>query len=101
MDEPVGPFGFDAALWEWDGPASWHFVSLPEDLADLVGELRPRTGPGFGSVRVEVEVGEVRWRTSVFPDSSRGTYVLPVKQAVRRRLDLSDGSPLHVELTLL
>jgi hypothetical protein len=69
-------------------------VSLPDDLADVIQELRPRTGPGFGSVRVEAVVGPCTWRTSLFPDKER-------RSAVRRAAGLEDGSRLHVELTLL
>ncbi|MFZ4518401.1 MAG: DUF1905 domain-containing protein [Microthrixaceae bacterium] len=100
MDEPLGPFFFTGELWEWDGPAAWHFVSLPADLADLVAEVRPRVGAGFGSVRVEVTVAGTTWQTSLFPDSARGTYLLPVKAAIRRAAGLVDGSPVEVELTL-
>jgi hypothetical protein len=76
-------------------------VSLPDDLADVIQELRPRTGPGFGSVRVEAVVGPCTWRTSLFPDKERATYLLPLRSAVRRAAGLEDGSRLHVELTLL
>jgi hypothetical protein len=101
VDEVVGPFEFDAEVWEWDGPAAWHFVSLPVELADLVREIRPRTGPGFGAVRVEVTIGSCTWRTSLFPDKGRDTYLLPVKVAVRRSAGLEDGSRTRVELLLL
>ena len=40
-----------------------------------------RCGAGFGSVRVEARIGDVVWRTSVFPVKSGG-YFLPVKVAV-------------------
>lgn len=101
MHETVGPLEFDAEVWEWDGPAAWHFVSLPVDLADLVGEIRPRTGPGFGAVRVEATIGSCTWRTSLFPDKERGTFLLPLKLAVRRAAGLEDGSRARVELLLL
>jgi hypothetical protein len=101
MDDTLGPFEFAAEVWEWDGPAAWYFVSLPHDLADIVGEHRPRTGPGFGSVRVEAVVGPCTWRTSLFPDKERATYLLPLKSDVRRAAGLEDGSRVHVELTLL
>lgn len=93
-------FEFEGELWEWDGPAAWHFVALPPDLAELIRETRPGPRRGFGSVRVEVVVGGVSWRTSIFPDSGRGTYLLPVKQEIRRKLDLADGSVITVDLTL-
>lgn len=88
---------FTAELWRWPGDAAWHFVSLPvdvaDDLEDEAGERR-----GFGSIRVEVEVGSSRWRTSVFPDSKRGTFILPMKRAVRDREGLTDGDPARVRL---
>jgi hypothetical protein len=92
---------FTAELWEYPGAASWFFVSLPEDVADDIADLvdgRPRAG--FGSVRVQVTIGDSRWDTSVFPDKSRGTYLLPVKKAVRKAEGLADGSPLTVGLEL-
>jgi hypothetical protein len=51
-------------------------------------------------VRVGVTVGATRWQTSIFPDSSRGAYVLPVKRAVREAegLEVGDTCTLRVEL---
>lgn len=93
-------YRFDAELWLWDGDAAWHFVTLPGDVSDDVRALagEPR---GFGSVRVEVNVGSTRWATSVFPDSKRGAYVLPVKKDVRRREQLEVGDVVPVEIELL
>lgn len=97
----TGTFSFDATLWEHDGPGAWHFLSLPDEVADDIAERsRGRTG-GFGSVRVEVTIGDTSWRTSLFPDSRRGTYVLPVKKAVRTAEALTDGSAAAVQLLLL
>ena len=46
---------------------------------------------GFGSVRVEVTLGETTWRTSVFPEAASGCFVLPVKKAVRRAEGVDPG----------
>jgi hypothetical protein len=94
---------FDAELWVWDasGDGSWHFVSVPGHLAD---DLRAQFGhraAGFGSLRVEATIGSSVWRTSVFPDKQRATYVLPVKKAVRAKEGLDAGSTAHVELEVL
>jgi hypothetical protein len=95
-------FSFDAELWVWEARRddSWVFVTLPDDVS---AEIRDRTGGirrGFGSVRVSVAVGRTTWRTSVFPDSASGCYVLPLKQAVRRAegLDAGDVATVSVEL---
>lgn len=92
---------FTAVLWEHDGDGAWHFVTLPEAVADEVeavtaGDQRR----GFGSVRVEVTVGATTWRTSLFPDSRRRSYVLPVKQAVRRAEGLAAGGRARFHLVV-
>jgi hypothetical protein len=94
-------WAFTAELWEYPGSAAWFFVSLPNEVADDIADLvegRPRAG--FGSVRVHVSIGASTWDTSVFPDKSRGTYLLPVKKAVRTAEGLTDGSPVTVTLEL-
>lgn len=97
-------FTFDAELWLWDARRadSWTFVSLPaeasDQIRDLVGAGPPR---GFGSVRVRVTVGGTTWATSIFPDSARGTYSLPVKKAVRTAEALSAGDMATVRVELV
>jgi len=94
---------FDAELWIWEASAegSWHFVSVPGDLADDIREQFGHRAAGFGSIRVEVTIGSSTWRTSVFPDKQRATYVLPVKKAVRAKEGLEAGSTAAVELEVL
>ena len=94
-------FSFDAELWEHDGPAAWFFLSLPEPTADEIEDLAGDRSNGFGSLRVEVSIGNTRWRTSIFPDTKRGTYVLPLKKAVRVAEGLDAGSHALIELILV
>lgn len=88
-------------LWIWSGEnGSWHFVTVPEELS---GEIRAHAIAalrGFGSVKVEARIDDVRWRTSVFPARSGG-YFLPVKAEVRRKTGISAGDEVTVELALL
>ncbi len=93
-------FGFTATLWEYDGPASWFFLSVPTDVADEIADLTDGRAGGFGSVRVHVHAGSSRWSTSLFPSKQNATYVLPVKKAVRRAEGLDDGDLVSVEITL-
>ena len=86
----IGTFEFAAPLWLYPGADGWHFVSLPPeisaDITDIAGIRR-----GFGSVRVAGTVGATSWQTSIFPDSKSGTYMLPVKRAVRAAEHLEAG----------
>ncbi len=101
MSEPLHRCSFVAELWEHDGPGGWCFVSLPEDAADDIEEITRHRTNGFGSVRVEVTVGATTWRTSLFPDTKRATFVLPVKRPVRAVEDLEVGAPVAVDLQVL
>jgi hypothetical protein len=92
---------FDAEVWDYTGEGSWHFVSLPEDLADEIEELHGSRAAGFGSLRVSVTIGETTWATSIFPDKKRATYVLPLKKAVRRAERLEVGSVARVSLEVV
>lgn len=95
---------FDAELWQWDARRidSWVFVTVPVEFSQ---EIRDRTDGtprrGFGSVRVHATIGDSTWTTSIFPDSERGSYVLPVKRAVRRAEDLEVGDLAAVTLELI
>ncbi len=92
---------FTAPLWRYEGDAAWFFVTVPVDVSDDVRELTDGSRRGFGSVRVRATVGSTTWTTSVFPDSKRGAFLLPVKKAVRVAEDLEDGDDVRVVLELL
>ena len=92
---------FTAPLWRWNAkqestdPGSWSFVTLPTDVAEDIRDVMVEPPRGFGSVKVQVVVGEERWSTSVFPDKESGSYVLPVKHAVRTSRRHRGGRPGH------
>jgi hypothetical protein len=94
-------FSFEAEVWEHDGPAAWHFVSLPEPVADDIEAEFGHRAKGFGSLRVDVAVGTSRWSTSIFPDSKRGTYVLPLKKSVRVAEGLASGASVRVGIDVV
>ena len=98
---PAAVYSFASEVWEWESQASWYFVSVPEEAADDIEQQFGGRAGGFGSIRVEVTIGATTWRTSLFPDSARKTYVLPVKKAVRRAEDLDAGSIAAVELRVV
>jgi hypothetical protein len=93
---------FDAELWMWDARRidSWTFVSLPVEASEEIRDLAGGRRRGFGSLRVRARVGGSSWTTSIFPDSARGAYVLPIKREVRRAeaLGAGDIATLTVEL---
>jgi hypothetical protein len=101
VDDEGATFTFDAVVWEHDGQGAWHFLALPPDHADEIEHRFGHRAAGFGSLRVEVTIGSTTWRTSIFPDKGRETYVLPVKKAVRVAEGLHDGATASVRLDVV
>ena len=98
MRAPVTRAEFQAELWEHDGQGAWCFVTVPEEASEDI-RFSPAAPAGWGSYRVEVQVGETIWRTSVFPASE--CFVLPVKKAVRKAEGLEVGDVVAVTLDVL
>lgn len=82
----------------WTGDAAWFFLLLPPEVGDDIRSRSERSG--FGSVKVTATIGATTWGTSVFPDSASGSYVLPVKAAVRHAEGIDDGDEVAVRLVL-
>ena len=93
---------FTSLLWIWRGEAAgrWYFVTVPDDQSADIKAHAFGSPRGFGSVEVEARIGDVKWRTSVFPLNSGG-YLLPVKAEVRKKAALAAGDEVTVELELL
>jgi Domain of unknown function (DUF1905) len=97
----IGSLAVAAPLWRYPGADGWHFVSLAPEISAEILDLTAGTRRGFGSVRVAVTVGATSWRTSLFPDSKTGTYLLPVKKAVRVAEHLDVGDEVRVQLQVI
>lgn len=93
---------FDGDVFRWDAreDSAWFFTAVPPELSEEIREI-PRPYRGFGSVRVRARIGGSEWATSIFPDAQSGSYVLPLKKAVRRAESLVDGGPVTVHLDIL
>lgn len=90
---------FEAEVWEHEGEASWHFVTLPGQIGDEI-HARTERRRAFGSVPVDAKIGETSWSTSLFPDSKTQSYVLPVKRSVRSSEGVAAGDVVDVEIEL-
>lgn len=89
-------------LWIWrsESAGRWYFLTVPDEQSQEIRAHAFGTPRGFGSVRVQATIGQVVWRTSVFPLNSGG-YLLPVKAEVRRKAGIAAGDEVTVSLELL
>ncbi len=82
-------------VWLYPGEsASWHFVTLTKKIGKEIREAYGKNAKGFGSLPVEVTLGATNWKTSIFPNKQAGSYLLPLKAAVRKKEDIEVGEPV-------
>jgi hypothetical protein len=93
-------FSFKAKVWLYPGKAAWHFVTLPKKLSAQHNAMTKGERRGWGSVRVAATIGETIWKTSIFPDSKRNAYLLPLKADVRKkeRVQVGDSISILIEI---
>jgi hypothetical protein len=89
---------FSGPIWDWRGPAPYHFVSVPEDECEDLRETAAAVTYGWGMIPVAVQVGATRWTTSLWPKD--GGYVVPLKDRVRRAEGLELGDHVTLRLTV-
>lgn len=96
-------------VWLWPGSTrstdsgqggAWHFVHVDKKTSDTIKEKHAKSRRGFSSVRVEVTIGKTTWKTSIFPDSRSGTYLLPLKASVRHAEGISEGDTISFALAI-
>lgn len=78
-------------VWLYPGMAGWHFLSVPVKESLKIKTLFGAVERGWGSLPVKVTIGKTSWETSIFPDKKAGTYLLPLKKAVRKKEKISSG----------
>ena len=89
----------NAPVFQADDGDAWHWAELPEELTEVVDRFTGGPSGGWASVKVEATVGATTWNTSLFL-SDGGTYLLPVKQPVRKAEHIEAGDEIELLLRI-
>jgi hypothetical protein len=86
---------FSGRVIEWRGPSPFFYVAMPPDDAEELKDVG-RSLIYWGQMPVTATIGGTTFKTALFPRD--GTYMVPLKVAVRRteKIELGD----HVRVTL-
>lgn len=93
-------YQFEARLWPYPGKAAWHFITVPPEISQNIDYFFSLEKRGWGSLRVQVTIGQTTWQTSIFPDKKTHSYLLPIKAAVRKQEKLAEQQLISVSLSL-
>jgi hypothetical protein len=92
-------FRFAGRVIEWRGPAPYYYLPVPEEESADIHEVAATASYGWGVIPVVARVGDVEFKTSLFPKD--GGYLLPLKEAVRRPQLITAGDEIIVEMTVV
>ena len=81
--------------------AAWHVVLLPKGLSQDLKKFFEGATAGFGSLPVEVTIGKTTWKTSIFPESRDGAFLLLLKAEVRKKENIKAGDTVSFALKIL
>ena len=85
-------------VFEWRGPAPFHFVALDAAQAAEIAEMAREVTYGWGMIPVTGRVGRTSFIKSLWP--KEGTYYVPLKDAVRNAEGIELGDRVTVQLDL-
>ncbi|MCI0347205.1 MAG: DUF1905 domain-containing protein [Chloroflexi bacterium] len=89
---------FSGEIVHWRGPSPYHFITMPHETAAALHALAPIVSYGWGVIPVSVKVRGAAWETSLIPRS--GSYLVPVRDVVRRAERFAVGDTLEVQLSI-
>jgi hypothetical protein len=84
-------FAFSAKAWQHTSPGSWYFVSLPEELAQEIRKGLKSEEEGWGRLKAKAKIGNSEWKTAIWFDTKRNTYLLPLKAEIRKKEHIEVG----------
>ena len=91
-------FAFDATIIHWRGPAPFYYAPVPAEAAEEIRRASKLVSYGWGVIPVEAVIAGVTFTTSLFPKD--GTYLVPLKDVVRKATGITVDDTIHIELTL-
>jgi hypothetical protein len=97
-DDILLRFIFEAEIIYWRGPSPFFYAPLPADRAEDVRNLARVVTYGWGMIPVEATIAAVAFTTALFRKDD--TYLLPLKDVVRKKAAITAGDRITAELTL-
>ena len=91
-------YNFSSKIWQHQSPGGWFFVSLPEhhskEIRNLLGDLEE----GWGRLKAQAQIEDTKWETAIWFDTKHKTYILPLKAAIRKQLQLEAGQTVKITI---
>lgn len=91
-------FQFSSKPWKHAGAGGWHFVSLPVKLSREIRSLFRTEEGGWGRLPATARINDSKWKTAIWFDSKLNTYLLPLKEEIRKAEQVAAGKTITVSI---
>jgi hypothetical protein len=78
-------YQFSSKLWRHAGPGGWHFISLPQKLSKEIRDAFRSEEEGWGRLKATARIGNSEWNATIWFDTKKNTYLLPLKAEIRKK----------------
>jgi hypothetical protein len=93
-------YQFTAKPWQYTGHGGWYFVSLPAEMAKEVRDTLRSKEEGWGRLKATAKIGSSEWKTAIWFDTKKNTYLLPLKAEIRKKENISTGKKVETVLCI-
>jgi hypothetical protein len=90
----MGLFTFESRVLRLKQSHGWCYIDVPDSI---IGSLKSAGLRGL--IQIVATVDNFEWETAILP-LGRGKYFIPIKQLVRRELDIREGDLILISFTL-
>ncbi|MCU0417574.1 MAG: DUF1905 domain-containing protein [Cytophagaceae bacterium] len=77
-------YAFRSEVTQYSGKGGWFFVSLPVEYTKEIREYFRSEEEGWGRLKARATIGDSTWETSIWFDTKKRTYMLPIKVEIRK-----------------
>ncbi len=81
---PEIQYSFNAKMWQHNSPGGWYFVSLPKEISSEIRAHLKWQEEGWGRMKARAKIGQSEWDTAIWFDTAHDTYILPIKEKIRK-----------------
>jgi hypothetical protein len=91
-------YDFSEKPWQHSSPTGWHFISLPKEMAKEIRTALKTEEEGWGRLKAIAKIGNTEWKTAIWFDTKKDTYLLPLKAEIRKKERI--GTDRNIEVTI-
>jgi hypothetical protein len=93
-------YEFIAEVWKHSSPGGWYFISLPKEFSSEIRENLKSEEEGWGRLKAIAKIGNCEWKTAIWFDTKRSTYLLPIKSEIRKSEKIENEREIQIMISI-